>query len=120
MILGRATRDAQELESKTGKGFIKFSVAVNEYRGKNTDARVVFYDIASFARSAKSTAKRVRKGDIVFVTGTPELNQYEDKQGNAKAGISVLANYVSPFNYEKMSVEATGNVDDSTDVLKIY
>lgn len=34
-IMGRATDSAQELTTKNGKDFTKFSVAVNDYKGKD-------------------------------------------------------------------------------------
>jgi single stranded DNA-binding protein len=97
-IMGRSTQDAQKLETKSGKEFTKFAVAVNEYRGKETGEVTTYFDVVSFSRMPKAAAKKVRKGDVVMISGRPEVQAYESKEGELKAKFSVNASFVYVYS----------------------
>lgn len=91
LILGRATKDAEVLESKEGKSYARFSLAVNEYMGKDRDERTTFYNVLVFNKTATSI-KKITKGDLVMVDGKPDTDAYIANDGSAKANLVVLAN----------------------------
>lgn len=92
ILLGRATKDSEEIKGKNKKGFAKFSVAVNEFRGKDKEEKVYFYDVLVFGEGSKNVVKNVKKGDTVMVMGKPEVDVYLSKKDNEpKGGITVLA-----------------------------
>jgi single-stranded DNA-binding protein len=93
-LMGRATDDAELLTTKKGNEFYKFSLAINEYRGEELESIAHFYDILSFSKAAKTTAARVKKGDIVFAIGKPSINVYESKDGDLKGNISAISSYM--------------------------
>ncbi len=97
-LVGRATQDCETLETKADKTqFYKFSLAINEYRGKDKKEAVTFYDVLSFRKQPQSIAKKVKRGDIVFVVGDPKASAYEDKTGELVASVSVNSSYISLF-----------------------
>lgn len=89
-LLGRATKDAEVLESKEGKKYAKFSLAVNQYLGKDKDERPSFYNILVFNKSHER-ADKIKKGDLVMIDGRPGVDAYLDSEGQAKASITVFA-----------------------------
>jgi len=92
MMVGRATKDAESLKSKTDKIFAKFTVAVNEYQGKDKEDKAYFYDVLVFGKSAPKVVEKIKKGDRVFVQGRPEVDAYISKKDKeAKGSISVIA-----------------------------
>lgn len=90
ILLGRATKDAEVLESKEGKKYAKFSLAVNEYMGKGKEDRTTFYNTLVFNKSYDKT-ESIKKGDLVLVEGRPEVDAYLSKEGEAKASLVVFA-----------------------------
>lgn len=90
MLLGRATRDSEQLSSKEGKKYAKFGLAINEYRGKDREEKTTFYEILIFNKSAEKSDK-VKKGALVMIHGRPEVDAYLSKTGEAKANLVVFA-----------------------------
>ncbi len=93
LLLGRSVQDAETLKTKKDKVFAKFSVAVNEYMGKDKEERAYFYDVLVFGKTAAKAVEHIKKGDIVFIQGRPDADAYISKKDKeAKGKITVLAN----------------------------
>lgn len=90
LIMGRATKDAEVLESKEGKTYARFSVAVNEYLGKDKDEKTTFYNVLVFNKTSTAVDK-INKGDLVMVDGRPDVDAYISNDGTAKANLVVVA-----------------------------
>lgn len=88
--MGRATKNAEVLESKEGKKYARFSLAVNEYLGKDKDERTTFYNVLIFNKTCDS-ADKIIKGDLVMVDGRPDVDAYISNEGEAKANLIVFA-----------------------------
>ncbi len=96
LLVGRATKDGELHDSKKGKKFGTFSVAVNRYLDKDPKKKqreeiTTFYDIVSFGKKGEAVLERVKKGDLVTVTGRPQAESYLSKKGEAKAQLKVVA-----------------------------
>ena len=94
VLLGRATKDPELLESKKKKKFAKFSLAINEYKKDEKDEKeetAVFYDVVVLNKSAKSLTDILKKGDLVMLKGKPECEAYLTKDNQPKAKITMLA-----------------------------
>lgn len=90
LVMGRATKDAEVLESKEGKKYGRFSVAVNEYLGKDREARTTFFNVLVFNKTSENTNK-ILKGDLVMVDGRPDVDAYISNEGEARANLIVIA-----------------------------
>lgn len=90
-LVGRATKDAESFESKGGVKFTKFSMAVNEFHGKEKGEKAYFYDVLIFGKSAEKAAESIKKGDAVLADGRPEANAYIAKDETAKGTITLFA-----------------------------
>jgi single-strand DNA-binding protein len=92
-LLGRATKDAEVSESKGGKPYAKFSLAVNEYIGskdKEKQEKTYFYNVLVFNKSLER-ADMIKKGDLVMVDGRPDVDPYISGEGEAKASMVIYA-----------------------------
>lgn len=89
LILGRATKDAEVLESKEGKEYGRFTVVVNEYRGKDKEEVASYFNVLVFGKTVKRIDK-IQKGDYVMVEGRPEADPYLSNDGEAKANLTVF------------------------------
>lgn len=91
ILFGRATKDAVVVESKSGNDFVSFSIAVNRYRGKDTETETTYYDCILFGENRiQPAAEKIKKGDLVVVEGRPQAEGYTDKEGNSKANLKVV------------------------------
>jgi single-strand DNA-binding protein len=62
LLMGRATKDAEVLDSKEGKKYARFSLAVNEYMSKTKESKSYFYNILIFNKTSVN-AEKIKKGD---------------------------------------------------------
>ncbi|MEB3189054.1 MAG: single-stranded DNA-binding protein [Snowella sp.] len=90
LIMGRATKNAEILESKEGKSYARFSVAVNEFVGSDREQKVTYYNCLVFNRNSINAIK-IQKGDLVMVDGRPDVDAYLSNEGEAKANLIVVA-----------------------------
>ena len=76
---------------------VNFSVAVNE-RWKNRDGepqeRTTWLRVAAFNGVGQACAEHLACGDAVFVEGRLQVREYEDKDGNARTSVEVVASKV--------------------------
>ena len=73
---------------------VNFSVAVNE-RWKNRDGepqeRTTWLRVAAFNGIGQACAEYLVGGDGVYVEGRLQVREYEDKDGNARTSVEVVA-----------------------------
>lgn len=89
-VTGNIVKDA-ESKNVNGSNVIQFTVCVNEkFKDKNGNKQehAYYYD-CSIWRDDTSVAKYMQKGVKMFVEGTPEINQWTDKDGKPRAGIRI-------------------------------
>jgi single-strand DNA-binding protein len=98
ILVGRATRNGEVLESKKGKRFGKFGLAVNRYMGKDKESEACFYDVLVFGKSAEKVADKIKTGEPVVVIGRPEAEGYNNKKGDAVAKLVVVAESWNTLN----------------------
>ena len=76
---------------------VNFSVAVNE-RWKNRDGepqeRTTWLRVAAFNGIGQACAEYLASGDAVYVEGRLQVREYEDKDGNARTSVEVVASKV--------------------------
>ena len=76
---------------------VNFSVAVNE-RWKNRDGepqeRTTWLRVAAFNGIGQACAEYLVGGDGVYVEGRLQVREYEDKDGNARTSVEVVASKV--------------------------
>ena len=76
---------------------VNFSVAVNE-RWKNRDGepqeRTTWLRVAAFNGIGQACAEHLTKGDGVYVEGRLQVREYEDKAGNERTSVEVVASKV--------------------------
>lgn len=118
VLMGRATRDAEVLESKSGKEYAKFGFAVNEYRGPEREEATYFYEIVSFSKQPRALARKVQRGDILLVAGKPEINTYQSKGGETKVSVSVLANHLTLYGVPAFARRRNDSESAETDSTK--
>lgn len=118
-LSGRLTRDGEFL-GEAKKAF-KFSIAVNRFvpkkdsDGKEFDKKTLFMDVITF-NSLDFYAKQAKKWKKVTVTGTLDMSEWTDKEGNKRTAYNLLANNVVFATIEKEEGGATTGTATGSDL----
>lgn len=91
-IMGRLVRSPELRKTQNGVAVCSFTIACNR-RGK--DAGVDFIDIVAWRQCAEFVAEYFKKGDAIIVTGSLSTRTYQDKQGNNRKAVEVIASEVN-------------------------
>jgi len=88
---GRLTKDAELTTTQKGTVMAKFRMAVNDRRNEDT----LFLNILCFGKMAEALKDHLTKGRLVGVQGKLKIDDYQDKDGNPKNSICVMADEIS-------------------------
>ena len=96
-IVGNLTRDPELRGLPSGGSVCSLRVAVNERRkdasGQWSDAPY-FFNVTIFGNSADNAAKFLTKGRQVAVDGRLRWREYQDRDGNKREAIEIVAQEV--------------------------
>ncbi|MEM8757268.1 MAG: single-stranded DNA-binding protein [Planctomycetota bacterium] len=94
LLMGNLTRDIEMRALPSGTNVASFGLAVNE-RYKDRDGtwqeRANFVDCEMFGARGEAMAKYLSKGSPVFVEGKLRLDQWQDREGNNRSKLKVVA-----------------------------
>ena len=88
-IMGRLAADPQLRQTTTGKNVASFRIACD--RGR----RDAWLDVVAWDRTAEFVCKYFQKGSLIAVDGRLQSRQYQDKNGNNRTAIEIVANNVN-------------------------
>lgn len=89
-LMGRMTADAELRKTNTGKAVTTFTVAVDAYK-----EATYFINCVAWEKTAEFVSKYFRKGAMIALNGELTTRSYEDKNGNKRTAVEVLARNVS-------------------------
>jgi single-strand DNA-binding protein len=91
-LIGNLTRDPELTETSGGVAICRFSIAVNRnYSGSDGERKTDFFNITAWRGLGETVARYAKKGSKVAVTGSIELRNYEDSQGNKRTSVDIVA-----------------------------
>ena len=92
ILMGRLTADPELRKTASDISVVSFSLAVNRSRTKKDEQpQTDFIDIVAWRSTADFAAKYFTKGMQVAVVGKIQTRTYEDKQGNKRKSVEVVA-----------------------------
>lgn len=89
IVVGRVGKDP-ETKEVNGKQLCTFSVAVSEkYKNRQGEAveNTTWIKVEAWDKTAEVLAKFVKKGNEIYLEGTPKVEAYTDKQGASQAAL---------------------------------
>lgn len=91
-LLGNLTCEPKAKEYQQGKAVCKFRIAVKRPFSKDvTD----FFNVTAFGKTAETINQYFHKGDFIAVTGSMQMNTYEDKNGVSRLSPEVIVDRFS-------------------------
>jgi single-strand DNA-binding protein len=98
VIIGNVTADPELTFTSNGQGRLSFSVAANyvwyDQAGEKQE-KVSYFNIVAWRYTAENAAKTLEKGVGVIVTGRLEQRTWDDKEGNKRSTVEVIADEIA-------------------------
>jgi single-strand DNA-binding protein len=90
VLTGRLTRDADLKYLSTGTAVAEFSVANNQYAGRERNDTVHFFNCTMFGRGAEALSQYLLKGLQVTIDGVLQQQRWEDKKtGQPRTAVKI-------------------------------
>ena len=96
LIEGNLTHDPNLVETPRGTSVCNFSVASNRFYKQDEELQkeVSFFDVEAWSRLAESCAEHLHKGRGVRVVGRLKQDRWQDKEGNSRSKVKIVAEHV--------------------------
>ena len=96
VIMGRLVADPELRTTTTGLSVTSFRVAVDRsYVKPGEERQTDFIDVVAWRQTAEFVTKYFRKGSMIAVQGSIQVRPYEDKNGNKRTAVEIVADNVS-------------------------
>lgn len=119
ILNGRLTADPEIRRTSNGSQVITFSIAVSRsYRGKDDEWKDVTSFITIIAWNDLAENFHYQKGDSIWVVGKLTARSYEDKNGNKRYPVEVVASQISSGGTGKRSNAGTGTSNEAAQPQK--
>ncbi len=114
-IMGRLTADPELRHTANDLAVTSFTLAVDRsYSKAGTERQTDFIDVVAWRSSAEFVCRYFTKGQMMAVDGYLQTRNFEDKQGNKRKAVEVVANNVS-FCGSKREAESSRGGDSYYD-----
>ncbi len=95
ILIGRLTADPELKQTTSGIYLVNFQIAVDRrFKGQDGERKADFITIVCWRQQAEFGAKYFHKGDPIGVDGSIQTRNYEDRQGNKRTAVEVVADNV--------------------------
>ena len=103
-IMGRLARDPELRQTTTGKNVASFRIACDRgRRDANGQSQADWLDVVAWDRIAEFICKYFQKGSLIVIDGRLQTRQYQDKNGQNRTAVEIVANNVN-FGQSKESI----------------
>lgn len=94
-ICGRIVNELDMKMTVSGKEVLSFTVACErDFKNGNGEKETDFIDVVTFGNTAKFVNQYFAKGRMAIVDGRLQTRNWEDKNGNKRKSVEIVANNV--------------------------
>lgn len=92
-IMGRFVKDPELKTTNSGKSVCSFRLA-NDSGYKNADgsSQTNWLDVVAWGKTAEFVCKYFPKGSLIAIDGRLQTRQYQDKNGQNRTAVEIVAN----------------------------
>lgn len=95
-IMGRLVADPELRTTQQGTNVCTFRIACERsYTPKGQQRQADFVDIVAWGKTAEFVCKFFQKGSMIAIDGSLQTRNYQDKNGNNRTAVEVVANHIS-------------------------
>ncbi len=96
VIMGRLVADPELRTTSNGISVTSFAVAVDRgFVRQGEERQADFIDIIAWRQQAEFICKYFRKGSMIAIQGKIQTRTYEDRNGNKRKAVEIVADNVS-------------------------
>ncbi len=95
IIMGRLTADPELRTTQSGLSVTSFTVAVDRAYKSGDERQTDFINVVAWRGTADFVTKHFTKGQMIAVQGSIQTRNYEDKNGNKRIAVEIVADSVS-------------------------
>ena len=112
-IMGRLVADPELRTTQSGTNVCSFRIACDRNFARQGEQRQAdFIDIVAWRQQAEFVSKYFQKGSLIAIEGSLQTRQYQDKNGQNRTAVEIVANNVS-FAGSKNTGTVGGGVPDA-------
>ena len=95
IIMGRLTRDPELRRTQSGTAVTSFTMAVDrDFKSQSGEKETDFIDVVAWRNTGEFAAKYLAKGRMAAVEGRIQVRDWQDKDGNRRKAVEVVADNV--------------------------
>lgn len=95
-IMGRLVADPELRTTPAGHSVCSFRIACDRsYVQQGQERQADFIDIVAWRQQADFVSRYFQKGSMIAVEGSLQTRNYQDKNGNNRTAVEVVANNIS-------------------------
>ncbi len=96
VLMGRLVGDPELRTTTNGTSVTSFRIAVDRnFVRQGEERQADFIDIVAWRQTAEFVTRYFHKGSMIAVQGSIQTRNYEDKNGNKRTAVEVVADNVS-------------------------
>lgn len=107
ILMGRLVADPDLRQTTNGVSVCAFTIAVERNHSNGGERQADFLDIVAWRQTAEFVSKYFSKGKMIIVEGSIQTRSYQDKNGNKRKAVEVVADNVQ-FGESKNSAGQAG------------
>ena len=109
ILMGRLTADPELRHTPNNVPVTSFTLAVNRsYAKSGSERQTDFIDIVAWRSTAEFVSRYFSKGQLVAVEGSIQTRTYQDKDGNNRKAVEIVANNVHFAEPKRDSYNSNG------------
>lgn len=114
-IMGRLVADPELRTTQQGTNVCTFRIACERsYTPKGQQRQADFVDIVAWGKTAEFICKFFQKGSMIAIDGSLQTRNYQDKQGNKRTAVEVVASNISFAGAKAADKPAARDFDQQT------
>lgn len=95
ILMGRLTHEPELKYTQNNTPVVSFSIAVDRnYGGKGEERQTDFINIVAWRHTAEFVCNWFTKGQMIVVVGSIQSRRWQDREGNNRTSIEVVASEV--------------------------
>ncbi|MDR0531198.1 MAG: single-stranded DNA-binding protein [Oscillospiraceae bacterium] len=112
IIMGRLTAEPELKSISSGVSVCSFTLAVDRRtKGQDGQRQTDFIRCVAWRERAEFLARYFHKGNMVAISGQIQVRNYEDKNGNRREAVEIVADHID-FTGEKTGAGGGGYRED--------
>lgn len=114
-IMGRLVADPELRTTTQGNSVCSFRIACDRsYVQQGQERQADFIDIVAWRQQAEFVSKYFQRGSLIAIEGSLQTRKYQDKNGNNRTAVEVVANNISFAGAKRQDAQSAPSYEQQT------